>query len=278
MRKTLIILPAYNVGNEISNLLSDMRNYRENVIIVDDGSTDNTLQIINSLNYNVIRQEKNLGIANAIRRGIDYAMSAGYQNAIFMDADGQHSPKYIDDFLYMLEKYDFVIGNRFHINTMAPDIKLGANLLASIIVKKISGKKYNDISCGFKAIKLNDNLRLALEKSHGYSLVFDLFFYALNCNYKIGSVNMEALYDYNAFLMTRKSELLAFISSLEIHIALEVLEKLYIHDLKVRVLQGKDFIYDIDNITFSGFYIKEKDGYIIQADPLKLRKYLNNES
>ena len=51
MKKTLIILPAYNVEKEIYNLLSDMSDYRENTIIVDDGSTDNTFQIIDSLNF-----------------------------------------------------------------------------------------------------------------------------------------------------------------------------------------------------------------------------------
>ena len=278
MKKTLIILPAYNVEKEIYNLLSNMKNYRENVIIVDDGSTDNTFQIIDSLNYNVIRLEKNAGVASAIKIGINYAINNGYQSAVFMDSDGQHSPKYIDGFLKLLETYDFVVGNRFHINTTAPDIKLGSNLLASIIVKKFSGKKYNDISCGFKAIKLDEDLKVAIEKSDGYSIVFDLFFYALNHNYKIGTIDMEAIYDYSTFLMTRREELLAFISALELHVSNIFLEKLYINDLKDKVLERRDFIYTIDDITFYGFFIKDKAGYIIQGDPLKLRKYLNSES
>lgn len=278
MKKTLIILPAYNVEKEIYNLLSNMQNYRDNVIIVDDGSTDNTFQIIDSLNYNVIRQEKNAGVASAIKIGINYAINNGYQSAVFMDSDGQHSPKYIDGFLKLLETYDFVVGNRFHINTTAPDIKLGSNLLASIIVKKILGKKYNDISCGFKAIKLDEDLKVAIEKSDGYSIVFDLFFYALNHNYKIGTIDMEAIYDYSTFLMTRREELLAFISALELHVSNIFLEKLYINDLKDKVLERRDFIYTIDDITFYGFFIKDKAGYIIQGDPLKLRKYLNSES
>ena len=134
MKNTLIIMPAYNVEKEIYNLLSEMQNYRDNVLVVDDGST------IDSLNFNVIKQNKNGGVASAIRLGINYAMSNGYKNAIFMDSDGQHSPKYIDTFFRMLENYDFVVGNRFHIHTTAPDIKLGSNLLASIIIKKFRVK------------------------------------------------------------------------------------------------------------------------------------------
>lgn len=278
MRNTLIIMPAYNVEKEIYNLLFEMQNYRDNTIIVDDGSTDNTFQIIDSLNYNVIRQDKNGGVASAIRIGINYAMSNGYKNVIFMDSDGQHSPKYIDVFIKMLEKYDFVVGNRFHNHTTAPDIKLGSNLFASTIIKKISGQKYNDISCGYKAIKLNEDLRLSLDKSNGYSIVFDLFFYALNHNYKIGTIDMEAAYDYSTFLMTRKTELLAFISALELHVSNGLLEELCINDLKEKVLARRDFIYVIDNIAFYGFYIRERDGYIVQSDPTKLRVYLNIES
>ena len=277
MKKTLIILPAYNVEREIYDLLCNMKNYRENVIIVDDGSTDNTVQVINSLNYNVIRQEKNAGIASVVKTGINYAINNGYRNAIFMDADGQHSPKYIDKFLNLIETNDFVVGNRFHINTKAPDIKLGSNLLASIIVRKISGKKYNDISCGFKAIKLDEELKVAIENSNGYSIVFDLFFYALNHNYKIGTVDMEAIYDYSTFLMTRSEEILAFILALERHVSNMLLEKLYISDLKNKILEQKDFVYTIDDIIFYGFYIEARGGYIIHGDSQKLRKYLESD-
>lgn len=270
-------MPAYNVESEIYNVLSNMQNYKENLIVVDDGSMDDTFQIVNLLNFNIIRQENNAGVASAIRIGIDYAISNGYKNTIFMDADGQHSPQYIDGFMRMLENYDFVTGNRFHVNTTAPDIKLGSNLLASTIVKKLSKKKYNDISCGFKGIKLSDGLILELNKSEGYSLVFDLFFYALNNNYKIGTIDMQAVYDHSAFLMTRKMELLAFIYALESHFLSEQLERLHVFCLKEQILKQRDFIYQIDNIAFYGFYIKEKSGYIIQGNPIKLRTYLNDE-
>lgn len=278
MRDTLIIMPAYNVEKEIHDLLLSMKKYRDHVLVVDDGSTDNTFKIVTSLNYSIIRHRTNTGIASAIRTGINYAINNGYQKAIFMDSDGQHSPEYIEKFCEMLEDYDFVVGNRFNVNTTAPDIKLNSNLLASMIVKKISGRKYNDISCGYKAINLSEDLKLFLSRSNGYSFVFDLFFYALSHNYKISEIDMEAIYDYSALLMTRKTELLAFIHALELHISNNYLESLNITDLKAKVLQNQEFVYQIDNFTFYGFYIKEKGGYIIQSDLEKLKRYLANES
>lgn len=274
---TLIILPAYNVEKEIYNLLMSMVTYKKNTIIIDDGSIDKTFQVCKSLDFDVVRQEKNRGVASAVRIGMDYALKRGYQNAIFMDSDGQHSPKYIDRFLCLLNNNDFVVGNRFHSNTTAPDIKLGSNLLASIIVKEIFGKKYNDISCGYKAIKISEDLRLELEKSEGYSIVFDLFFYALKNKYKIATIDMEAIYNYNTFLMTREAELLAFIRALELNTPNILYEKFEIKNLKNKVLAQMDFKYHINNISFYGFYIKEKKGYIIQAEPKKLKTYLTEK-
>lgn len=272
---TLIILPAYNVEKEICNLLYDMMDYKADVIVIDDGSKDNTFEIANSLEFKVIKLEINQGVANAIKVGINYAIERGYKNILLMDSDGQHSPKYINKFLDMLKDFDFIVGNRFNCTTLAPDIKLGSNILASIIVKKIVGEKFTDISCGFKAIKLSDDLSMALKNSEGYSIVFDLFFYALNHNYRIGTVDMEAIYDYSTFLITRTTEILAFISSLELHISKELIANLGIRNLKNKVLEHKDFFYEIEDFKFYGFYIDEKNGYIIQSDPIKLRKYLS---
>lgn len=274
LNSTTIIMPAYNVDREIQNLLLQMTAYKKDIIIIDDGSTDNTYKIIKSLNYNVIRKEKNEGVASALRTGIDYAINCGYQNAIFMDSDGQHSPSYIDKFLYMLNDYDFVSGNRFHKNTIAPDIKLASNLLASMIVYRIWGKKYNDISCGFKAIRLSKDINLAIKESKGYSIVFDLFFYAFKHDYRIGTIEVDAIYDYSTFQMTRSEEILAFIFALKQNISENVFQDLNIDNLIMKLMEKRDFSYSIDNIMFCGFYIPSKNGYIMQADPVKLRKYL----
>lgn len=86
---------------------------------------------------------------------------------------------------------------------------------------------------------------------------------------------MEAIYDYSTFLITRTTEILAFISSLELHISKELIANLGIRNLKNKVLEHKDFFYEIEDFKFYGFYIDEKNGYIIQSDPIKLRKYLS---
>lgn len=275
---TLIILPAYNVENAIKPLLLSLTNYRDHLIVIDDGSTDNTYTIVNSLNFKIIRLTENSGVATAIKVGIKYAIEKNYENILLMDADGQHSPKYIDLFLTLLKKYDFVVGNRFNINSFSPDIKLNSNLLASIIVNEITGKKFNDISCGFKAIKLSPDLLSAIKNSNGYSIVFDMFFFAIKSHYKIGTIDMESIYDYGSLLFTRSSEILAFIASLEQHFPEKTLYNLKVYNLKTQLFEQKDFIYEINEFTFYGFYIREKCGYIIQCNPAKIREYLITES
>ena len=70
---------------------------------------------------------------------------------------------------------------------------------------------------------------------------------------------------------------MAFILALERHVSNMLLEKLYISDLKNKILEQKDFVYTIDDIIFYGFYIEDRGGYIIQGDSQKLRKYLESD-
>lgn len=267
-------MPAYNVEKTIGKLLNQMIEFKKDVIIIDDGSSDNTYQIVVDNGFEVIKQEKNRGVSAAIKRGIDYALDKKYKRAIFMDSDGQHSPKYLYQFTEMLKKYDFVIGNRFSEKTIAPDIKKCSNLLVSMIIKKLSGQKYNDIACGFKAIKLSRALRNYLDDSREYSVVYDLFFYALAQNFSIGTLDIEPSYEYNQLLFTRRIELLSFIESVERNYPENIVESIKIPDLKNKVIYCGDFIYNILEIDFYGFFIKEHDGYIIQADRIQIELYM----
>lgn len=274
MENTIVVMPAYNVEKQIGGLLAQMEQYRNNIIIVDDGSTDFTFQIIIDAGFNVIRQEENKGISNAVKKGIDYALREKYEKVIFMDSDGQHSPEYIHQFAKLLEKYDFVTANRFYDNTTAPDVKICANLFVSMIVKKLTGYKCNDIACGFKAIRLSADLRSFLNSSSEYGLVYDLFFYALKRNYSIGRLNTEPIYEYSQLLLTRQIELISFIEAVQRHFSIDLLNKIQLLNLKSKVIGRTDFFYDIFDVRFYGFYIRKYDGYIIQANKEQLKLYM----
>ena len=118
--KVLIIIPAYNEELNIENTVNKLIKYSKkssntiDYVIINDGSTDNTLKVCRKNNYNVIPLINNLGIGGAVQTGYKYAKINNYDVAIQFDGDGQHDEHYIDNLVEEIGKgNDFVIGSRF---------------------------------------------------------------------------------------------------------------------------------------------------------------------
>ena len=278
MDKIIIIIPAFNVERTIGRLLAELQTYKENSIVIDDGSVDNTFGIVKNLGYKVIRQEENHGVSHAVRKGLDYALENNYEGAVFMDADGQHSPKYIPQFISLLNKYDFVTANRFHETMGAPDIKICSNLLASMLVKRISGYKCNDVACGYKAIRINSDLRVYLSKSTSYSVVYDLLYFALSQRYSITTINIEPIYNLEQLLFTKRAELISLLESTERFCENTIMMQTGMIGFMKKVKDCMDFQFIVEEVCYYGFYISSYDGYIIQADKKQLKKYIKSSN
>lgn len=272
---SLIIIPAYNVEENLCYLLKQLDNYRDDILFIDDGSTDNTGKLIKEYNYNLIKNEKNMGVSKAVMKGLSFAKEKNYSSVVLMDADGQHNPKYLPAFIDKLNNSDFVFGCRFSYDSITPTLKLTSNLLAAMIVNKIWHCNYFDISCGFKGFKVDDFIFEIFKNSSGYEIVFDVFFYALSSNKEISIVNMEAVYDNSSFLSTRQEELVAFLSALKRHCNKDYY-KLNLDVILSSISNLDDFTYSINDITFYGFYISCKNTYIIQSDLKKLYLHMQN--
>lgn len=148
--KTLIIVPAYNEEDAIKNTVEEIEKYNEDcdILVVNDGSKDNTLIEAKKTNAIVLDLSSNLGIGGAVQTGYKYAFINGYDIAIQVDGDGQHNPKYIADMrkLIVEDNYDMVIGSRFVSKTSYKQTffrMLGINI-TSAIIKWITGEKIYD--------------------------------------------------------------------------------------------------------------------------------------
>lgn len=267
---SLIIIPAYNVEKGIPLLMHDLEIWKDNIVFIDDGSTDATHEKLNDAKFQVIKHEENIGTSGAILSGLKFASRKGYHKVIIMDADGQHEAKYLEEIDQRLDEYDFVFCSRFHRETIAPDVKWNANLFAASFVNYLWGTKYTDVSCGFKGFHLDKRLLCHLERSKNYELIFELFFYALTGKYSIGTIPIKAIYNYSEFLSTKRVEILSFIQSLKRNIGCIIIDELY-----CEVNSKEDFILKIQELEFRGFYINDTDSYLIQCDKESLKQYLN---
>ena len=119
--KILAIIPTYNESGNISKLLNGLYNLKLDVLIVDDGSTDGTIEIAKSIDTNgneinfLLRSNK-LGLGNAYRAGYAWALENNYKTLIQMDADGSHQISDLENMLKYLENHEsieLVIGSRW---------------------------------------------------------------------------------------------------------------------------------------------------------------------
>ena len=156
-RKALIIIPAYNEADSIGEVISSIRTTVDDadIVVINDGSTDDTAAVVRDLNTTVISHPCNMGIGATMQTGYRYAASRQYQIAIQVDADGQHPPDEINRVIQPLREgtTDVAIGSRFiGENTYTPSTarKIGILIFARVI-SFILGKRFTDTTSGFRA-------------------------------------------------------------------------------------------------------------------------------
>lgn len=155
--KILLIIPAYNEELSLAKTMQSVIETKYDYIIINDGSTDRTQNIINEHHYNHIKLIDNLGIGGAVQTGYKYAYENNYEIAIQVDADGQHDISYLQDLVQPIldKKADLVIGSCFidksSNNQRSSKIRrLGIRFLSGTI-KFFSGKRIHDPTSGFRA-------------------------------------------------------------------------------------------------------------------------------
>ncbi len=151
----LVIIPAYNEAENIASTAKTVTEQGYDYVIINDGSTDNTLQVCRENGLNVVDLPQNLGIGGAVQAGHKYAQRFGYDVDIQVDGDGQHDPKYIPLLLKQIDAgADLVIGSRFLVQTDGFQStfmrRVGITWLSHVI-KAVSGNKITDPTSGFRA-------------------------------------------------------------------------------------------------------------------------------
>ena len=155
--KVLVIVPAYNEEESIKKVVNEIKSKNKDVdvIVVNDGSKDNTVKEAKNTEALVVDLPCNLGIGGAVQTGYLYAYNNNYDVAIQIDGDGQHDPSYIKQMVEIIQKKqaDMVIGSRFIEKTGYKQTfmrKLGNNVL-SFIIRILTGKKIYDTTSGYRA-------------------------------------------------------------------------------------------------------------------------------
>lgn len=194
--KVLLIIPCYNEKDSIIEVVKNIKEKfpRYDYIVINDGSTDNTGELLTENNINHIEHKINCGLATAFRTGIVYAESGGvhYDAVCQFDADGQHLPDYIEDMIAAMEEenLDIVIGSRFlkAVEKESMLKKIGRKFISAIIFI-LTGTKLSDPTSGMRLYK--DTIWKLFLKDESLAPEPDTLVYFLRKKYRVQEVAVK---------------------------------------------------------------------------------------
>jgi glycosyltransferase involved in cell wall biosynthesis len=174
------------------------------VVVVDDGSTDDTSIVAKSTGAEVIRQKKNLGKGAALQSGFDFVLRSSYRSIIAtIDSDLQHRPEDLPLFMETICRTgaDIIVGKRERWGSRMPIDRMLSNYITSALVRARTGLPIEDSQCGFRMMRRHvlDTIRLT---STGYEAETEFLIRAGQAHYRVASVPIRTIYASERSYMT----------------------------------------------------------------------------
>jgi len=196
--KFLTALPVYNEVNHVEPVLDEVLRYSPHTLVVDDGSTDGTSQLL-AARHDIlcIRHPKNQGYGAGLRSAFEYALAHDYDVLVTIDCDGQHEPQRIPDFVAATADAQIVSGSRYLAQfpgQSAPPIerrKINVEITAEL--NRRLGLNLTDGFCGFKAYRRDALAALHITET-GYAMPLEVWGQAVRARLKIIEMAVPLIY------------------------------------------------------------------------------------
>jgi dolichol-phosphate mannosyltransferase len=193
----LVAIPVYNEQGYIKSVVDCAKKFADDILVVNDGSSDESGEAARSLGVAVVDHPTNLGYGRALRTAFEYAADEGYDIIITADADKQHPPRYIPVFLYHMEDYDIVSGSRYLSSqwddtpTLPERAKVNREITRTLNV--ITGYGLTDSFCGYKAYRVSSIAGLDLAED-GYAMPLELWLQAAAKGLTVKEIPVSLIY------------------------------------------------------------------------------------
>jgi glycosyltransferase involved in cell wall biosynthesis len=211
--KILALIPAYNVAPYLADVIIRTREFVSDILVVDDGSSDETYDIAIATESPVVRHETNRGKGAALKTGFAYAIEHDYDAVITLDGDGQHDPKYIPDFIAAYTKTidvtnpiakdnisdnicGLIIGSRTKDKADMPFQRRCSNYLTSRILSYILHAPLEDSQSGYRLISVAMLKQLHL-RSNRYQLETEIIIKAVKAGFGVSFIPIKVVYGAN---------------------------------------------------------------------------------
>ena len=188
------LIAAFNEEAHVADVVKGTIPHVSRVVVVDDGSTDETAGRARDAGATVLRHERNRGKGCAIRTGLEYVLNQNCSHVLFLDADHQHDPAEIPRLVARAEQGhgDFVIGEREFRKDAMPAVRFHANVIGSAIVSRFIGADVADSQSGFRLIRA-DLLRRVRLTGTGYEIETEMLIKLVRAGAAVERVTVRRL-------------------------------------------------------------------------------------
>ncbi|WP_437230834.1 glycosyltransferase family 2 protein [Planctomicrobium sp. SH661] len=201
--RVLTALPVYNEEKHLLEVLEQVRQYSNDILVVDDGSSDRTPLLLQECEgIAVIRHPKNQGYGAGLRSAFNYALENKYDVLVTIDCDGQHQPRLIPELAAEIysdedQPWDIISGSRyleiFDDNSIPPEERRKVNVEITRQLYQCFGLKLTDSFCGFKAYRV-DALKVFDITELGYAMPLQLWVQAVRHRLRIKEFAVPLIY------------------------------------------------------------------------------------
>jgi dolichol-phosphate mannosyltransferase len=196
--KWLAALPVFNEVGYVDAILDEVLRYADDVLVVDDGSTDGTAEVLDRRHdITVVRHPENRGYGAALRSAFEFAIANGFDGVVTLDCDGQHQPKRIPRFIEAAKSADIVSGSRYLKqyagDDSPPPDRLFINRRITGELNRRLGLNLTDAFCGFKAYRAEAINRLSITDD-GYAMPLQLWVQAAAAKLRIIEIPVPLIY------------------------------------------------------------------------------------
>ena len=197
----LTAIPVFNEFSYVDDVLREVQGYSDNVLVVDDGSTDGTSELLERhVGIEIISHKANAGYGQSLIDAFEFACQNNFDWIITIDCDHQHEPSYIPRFHSEIEKddVDIISGSRYLRRTTAgwahvPSERIAINKRITNVLNKNLRIRLTDAFCGFKAYRTSAVLKLKLSE-RGYGMPLQLWIQAGRKSLRVREIPVPLIY------------------------------------------------------------------------------------
>jgi glycosyltransferase involved in cell wall biosynthesis len=195
-QKIAVVIPAYCEEKHVGEVVLRTRAQLDHVLVIDDGSTDQTALHAREAGAEVIVHPKNRGKGETIKTGLRYWFDRGFDFVIILDADGQHRPEEIDRFVAATApptQSKFLVGNRMKDVSRMPLVRRIVNRYMSEKISRVCGQHIPDTQCGFRMLH-RQLIPDMLGGAERFDYETEMLIFASRKGYRIDSVPISTVY------------------------------------------------------------------------------------